>query len=119
MSQVIIIEDEKLVQVPYESFGALKKRMNCDMAEVAMRGVIGDIRVLILVDEEGRLKENPALNEVATAMSEYLGNGWWLANYLVGTAALVCDDGEDMRGFTPEEFAVVAERFKAEGLEVE
>lgn len=96
---VIIDVDAPPALVAYEGFAGLKKQLGIDMAEVACRPTIADFRVIMLVDEEGLLKDGPEYNALATAITAHAE---W-PNNIVGPAAILGDDGEDICGLTAEQ----------------
>jgi hypothetical protein len=104
---IIIDVDGPPVMVAYEGFAGLKKAIGCDMAEVAGRFMVSDIQVLMLVDEEGLLKgllgDKPKHNELASVFRAHLSTSIFWPEPLVGNAALVKDDGEDLQGFSEDE----------------
>jgi len=100
---IIIDVDAPPAMVAYEGFNALKKRLGIDMAEVAGRFMVSDIQVLMLVDEEGLLGEEVQYNDLASVFRAHLSTNIFAPEPLVGNAALVKDDGEDLQGFSEEE----------------
>ena len=100
---VIIGVDTPPVMVPYEGFAALKRGMGCDMAEVATRATISDIRVLMLVDEEGLLKDAPTYNDLASIFRAAVQSRLFEPEPLVGVAAVLKDTDEDFVGLSEEE----------------
>lgn len=100
---VLIGVDSPPALIPYTGFHGLKGEMGCDMAEVAARATISDIRCMMLVDEEGLLRDTPEYNELASAFRESVTSGIFPPEGLVGVAAVVKDTGEDLTGFTFEE----------------
>ena len=81
---------------------------DCQMVEVAGRGVLGGVKVALLCDEEGLLKAEPKMNltacdllaEMTDSAPIYLSGGG-----LAGTCSLVSDD--DLRGLTADEVAKI------------
>lgn len=100
---IIIDVDAPPVMVEYKGFSGLKKAIGCDMAEVAGRYMVSDIHAIMLVDEEGLLADSPEYNALASAFRAHLTTSIFGAEDLVGCAALVGDDGEDLVGFSEEE----------------
>jgi hypothetical protein len=100
---IIIDVDAPPALVAYEGFAGLKKQLGIDMAEVAGRYVVSDIHAVMLVDEEGLLKDSPEYNQLASLFREHLTTSIFAAEGIVGSAALVGDDGEDLVGFSEEE----------------
>lgn len=96
---IILDVDAPPALVAYEGFAGLKKQLGIDMAEVACRPTIADFRAIMLVDEDGLLKDRPEYNALATAITAYAN---W-ANEIVGPAAILGDDGEDICGLTAEQ----------------
>jgi len=96
---IIIDVDAPPAMVAYEGFSGLKKSLGIGMAEVACRPTIADFRVIVLVDEEGLLKNEPQYNALATALTAHAE---W-PNNIVGPAAILGDDGEDICGLTAEQ----------------
>jgi hypothetical protein len=96
---IILDVDAPPALVAYEGFAGLKKQLGIDMAEVACRPTIADFRVIMLVDEDGLLKDGPKYNALATAITAYAN--WH--NEIVGPAAILGDDGEDICGLTAEQ----------------
>jgi hypothetical protein len=100
---IIIDVDGPPAMVAYEGFNALKKSLGIDMAEVAGRFMVSDIQMLMLVDEEGLLGDEPQHNELASVFRAHLSTSIFGPEPLVGNAALVKDDGDDLQGFSEEE----------------
>jgi hypothetical protein len=100
---VLIGVDSPPALIKYTGFQGLKAEMDCDMAEVAARATISDIRCIMLVDEEGLLRDNPEYNELASAFRESVTSGIFPSEGTVGIAAVVKDTGEDLAGFSFEE----------------
>jgi len=81
---------------------------DCQMVEVAGRGVLGGVKVALLCDEEGLLKADPKNNltacdllaEITSSAPAYL-----LGGGLAGTCSLVSDD--DLRGLSADEVAKI------------
>ena len=81
---------------------------DCQMVEVAGRGVLGGVKVALLCDEEGLLKADPKNNltacdllaEMTKSAPVYLSGGG-----LAGTCSLVSDD--DLRGLSADEVAKI------------
>ena len=96
---IIIDVDAPPALVAYEGFAGLKRQLGIDMAEVACRPTIADFRVIVLVDEEGLLKNEPQYNALATVLTAHAE---W-PNNIVGPAAILGDDGEDICGLTAEQ----------------
>lgn len=115
MSKAIIIGITESSVVEYESFSKLKEAMGADYAEVARRGLLGDIPVIILVDEEGRLADKE-INDDASFMAEEINSYVMFADALVGTAAIVKNGEEDIEGFTDDEAASVRSAMEARGI---
>lgn len=115
MSKAIIIGITESRVVEYTSFTALKKEIGVDYAEVARRGVLGDIPVLILVDEEGRLA-NKEINDDASFMAEEINSYVLFADALVGEAALVKNGEDDLEGFSDAEAEHIVDAMKARGI---
>lgn len=115
MSKAIIIGITESSVIEYESFKKLKEAMGADYVEVARRGAIGDIPVIILVDEEGRLA-NKEINDDASFMAEEINSYFMWADTLVGAAALVKNGEEDLEGFSDDEVALVRAAMEARGI---
>jgi len=100
---VIISADAPPTLAVYLGFNNLKKQMGIDTAEVACRFVIDgieeDIKVVMLVDEEGKLKQKPLYNEMASALTTISNAG----NVIVGPAAIVSDEDEHTDGLSLNE----------------
>lgn len=86
--------------------GEMYRTIGCDLVERAGSGVLGGVSVVLWVDEEGLLRNNPVMNLTAcdllaeatkTAPAYLFGGG------LVGFALLLNDTGTDSRGFTGDE----------------
>jgi len=113
---IIIDVDAPPALVAYEGFAGLKKQLGIDMAEVACRPAIADFRAIMLVDEEGLLKGGPEYNALATAITAHAE---W-PNDIVGPAAILGDDGEDICGLTAEQAQEVIKLLDAlQGKEVD
>ena len=97
---IIIDVDAPPAMVAYEGFSGLKKSLGIGMAEVASRPTIADFTTILLVDEEGLLKDGPQQNALASAVHSRFSYG---GDNLVGPAAIVGDDGEDICGLTAEQ----------------
>jgi hypothetical protein len=97
---IIIDVDGPPARVAYEGFSGLKKSLGMWVAEVASRPTIADFTTILLVDEEGRLKDSPQQNALASAVHRRFSYG---GDNLVGPAAIVGDDGEDICGLTAEQ----------------
>ena len=79
---------------------------DCQMVEVAGRGVLGGVKVALLCDEEGLLKADPKNNLTACDLLAEITNSapaYLLGGGLAGTCSLVSDD--DLRGLTADEVA--------------
>lgn len=100
---VIIGVDSPPMMVPYEGFTELKRGMGCSMVETAAHATISDIRCMMLVDEEGLLRDNPEYNELASAFRESVNSRLFPPESLVGVAAVLKDTGEDCVGLSEEE----------------
>jgi len=96
---IILDVDAPPALVAYEGFAGLKKQLGIDMAEVACRPTIADFRAVMLVDEEGLLKDGPEYNALATAITAYNDAEW----PIVGPAAILGYDDEDICGLTAEQ----------------
>lgn len=94
---IVLEVDAPPVLVPYTNFQTLKQRMGIEWAEIAQRWTVGDLGLAMLVDEEGRLKSDPTVNELATTLCRFMDAP------IVGTAAIVADRGEDIDGLTEDE----------------
>lgn len=104
MTYAVIIDiDAPPAMVPYEGFTALKKHLDCDMAEVAARGMVSDIPVIMLVDEEGLLRDDAEYNDLASLFYSAFYSSIFPPSGIVGICALVKDTGEDLVGFSLEE----------------
>jgi len=82
----------------------LYEAMGCSLVEVASRGKIGGVPVVLLCDEEGLLVQNPRRNMTAAdvrAVAESAAPYYTIA----GDCALVHD--EELRGFTDAEIAKI------------
>lgn len=99
----------KITLQPREAgLAGLYKLTDCQMVEVAGRGVLGGVPVALLCDEEGLLKPNPTNNltacdllaEMTNSAPAYLNGGG-----LAGTCSLVSDD--DLRALTADEVAKI------------
>ena len=87
----------------YEGFAGLRKEVSYQWFEVARRGRAGDpdtrmVPVVMLCDEEGLHNTPNAVNVFASAIAE---------QHIVGDVFIVCDDGEDVRGFSSDEMDIV------------
>jgi hypothetical protein len=97
---LLITTDEKFRQVEFEnSLEFFYKNIGCDMIEVthpwALKKITGKCKnFVIIVDEEGLLKDNPKLNIYASAFR---------GMSLYGNAMIVKDTGEDFDGLTKED----------------
>ena len=100
---VIIGVDSPPMMVPYEGFTELKRGMGCSMVETAAHATISDIRVLMLVDEEGLLKDAPTYNDLASIFRAAVQSRLFGSEPLVGVAAVLKDTGEDCVGLSEEE----------------
>ena len=81
---------------------------DCQMVEVAGRGVLGGVKVALLCDEEGLLKADPKNNLTACDLLAEITNSapaYLLGGGLAGTCSLVSDD--DLRGLTADEVAKI------------
>ena len=81
---------------------------DCQMVEVAGRGVLGGVKVALLCDEEGLLKADPENNLTACDLLAEITNSapaYLLGGGLAGTCSLVSDD--DLRGLTADEVAKI------------
>ena len=81
---------------------------DCQMVEVAGRGVLGGVKVALLCDEEGLLKANPTNNLTACDLLAEITNSapaYLLGGGLAGTCSLVSDD--DLRALTADEVAKI------------
>lgn len=78
--------------------------IGCSLVEIASRGKIGGVPVVLLCDEEGLLVNSPRRNLTAADVRAVAESA---APYyaLVGDCVLVHDD--ELRGFTPEEVAKI------------
>jgi hypothetical protein len=103
----------KITLQPREAgLAGLYKLTDCQMVEVAGRGVLGGVPVALLCDEEGLLKPNPTNNltacdllaEMTNSAPAYLNGGG-----LAGTCSLVSDD--DLRALTADEVAKITKAF--------
>jgi hypothetical protein len=103
----------KITLQPREAgLAGLYKLTDCQMVEVAGRGVLGGVPVALLCDEEGLLKPNPTNNltacdllaEMTNSAPVYLNGGG-----LAGTCSLVSDD--DLRALTADEVAKITRAF--------
>ena len=94
---IVLEVDSPPALVPYTDFQTLKQRMGIEWAEVAQRWTVGDLGLAMLVDEEGRLKDDPIVNELGTTLCRFMDAP------IVGTAAIVADRGEDIEGLTEDE----------------
>ena len=99
----------KITLQPREAgLAGLYKLTDCQMVEVAGRGVLGGVEVALLCDEEGLLKPNPINNltacdllaEMTKSAPVYLNGGG-----VAGTCSLVSDD--DLRALTADEVAKI------------
>lgn len=115
MSKAIIIGITESSVIEYETFTQLKKAMGAEYAEVARRGLLGDIPVLILVDEEGKLN-GKEVNDDASFMAEEINSYVLFADVLVGTAAMVKNGEEDLEGFSDDEVAAVRSALQQRGI---
>ena len=115
MSKAIIIGIVESRVVEFSSFSALKKEMNVEYVEVARRGMLNDIPVLILVDEEGKLNDKE-VNDDASFMAEEINSYALFADVLVGEAALVKNGEEDLEGFSDAEADHIVDAMKARGI---
>jgi hypothetical protein len=78
--------------------------IGCNLVEIASRGKIGGVPVVLLCDEEGLLVQNPRRNMTAAdvrAVAEAAAPYYTIA----GDCALVHDD--ELRGFTDAEIAKI------------
>lgn len=116
MSKAILIGEINSNVIEYTGFSDLKHKMDCRYAEVAVRGMMGDIRVLLLVDEEGRLKDRNYYNDDATFIANSLVSMPLSQFDIVGTAALVKRTDEDLEGFTEAEAEQVAKWLSEAGI---
>jgi len=87
----------------YEGFAGLRKEVSYQWFEVARRGRAGDpdermVPVVMLCDEEGLHNTPNAVNVFASAIAE---------QHIVGDVFIVCDGGEDVRGFDSDEMNIV------------
>ena len=81
---------------------------DCQMVEVAGRGVLGGVKVALLCDEEGLLKADPKNNLTACDLLAEITNSapaYLLGGGLAGTCSLVSDD--DLRGLSADEVAKI------------
>ena len=81
---------------------------DCQMVEVAGRGVLGGVPVALVCDEEGLLKPNPKNNLTACDLLAEMTNSapaYLLGGGLAGTCSLVSDD--DLRALTADEVAKI------------
>ena len=81
---------------------------DCQMVEVAGRGVLGGVKVALLCDEEGLLKADPTNNLTACDLLAEITNSapaYLLGGGLAGTCSLVSDD--DLRGLSADEVAKI------------
>jgi hypothetical protein len=81
---------------------------DCQMVEVAGRGVLGGVKVALLCDEEGLLKADPKNNLTACDLLAEITNSapaYLLGGGLAGTCSLVSED--DLRGLSADEVAKI------------
>jgi hypothetical protein len=89
---------------------------DCQMVEVAGRGVLGGVKVALLCDEEGLLKANPKNNLTACDLLAEITNSapaYLLGGGLAGTCSLVSDD--DLRGLSADEVAKITKELDKGG----
>ena len=97
----------------------LYEQIGCTLVEVAARGSIAGLPVMLIVDEEGLYKEHPYRNRAANDLAATLtGNAAYALNLpLVGHAVLLYDTGEDWRGFTSDELAPLIAQLEHDGFD--
>lgn len=95
---VIIEVDGPPTLATYLGFNNLKQQMGIDMAEVACRPVIDGLKTVMLVDEDGRLKDDSSYNAMASSVTSHAK---W-DNEIVGPAAIIgiSEDQEDITGLS-------------------
>jgi hypothetical protein len=93
---VIIEVDGPPTLAAYLGFNNLKQQMGIDMAEVACRPIIDGLKTVMLVDEDGRLKADSSYNAMASSVTAHAK---W-DNSIVGPAAIIGEDEEDLAGLS-------------------
>lgn len=102
---LLITTDEKFREIPFENkLEFYYKHIDCDIIEVThprMLYKIGDLsnKFIMIVDEEGVLKDNPKLNVYASAFSGIS---------LYGNVMIVKDTGKDFDGLTRKDHEKLA-----------
>jgi len=103
-SHAVLIRANGEVAFPvYKDFAGLREEVSYKWFEVARRGRAGDpeermVPVLMLCDEDGLTNTPHDTNVLASKIAE---------QHIVGDVFILCDGGEDLRGFTADELAIV------------
>lgn len=100
---VLIRADGAVEFFPYTNFEGLRQKVSYKWFEVARRGRAGDpdkrmVPVLMLCDEDGLTNTPDSINFLASKIAEQA---------IVGDIFILCDGGEDVRGFADDELAIV------------
>lgn len=101
--------------------GEMYRTIGCDLVERAGSGVLGGVSVILWVDEEGLLRNNPVMNLTACdllAEATQSAPAYLLGGGLVGSALLLRDTGNDSRGFTSDEADAISAALVSGGYRI-
>lgn len=99
---LLITTNDKFKEIKFEnSLEFFYKHIGCDMIEVTTPRALCKLaglsdKFIMVVDEEGLLRENPKLNIYASTFR---------GMHLFGNVMIVKDNGEDFEGLTKEDHA--------------
>lgn len=102
---LLITTDDKFEQIEFEkNLDFYYEHIECDIIEIAYLRALYDLgglsnNFIMVVDEEGLLKDNPKLNIYASA---------FCGTPIFGNVMIVKDDGEDFAGLEKEDHAALS-----------